>query len=197
MSYRRDRRALDCVHACGIILCGAAISVTVGADDGPGIASLRAARGDPPLVSGATLHGCFWRPMAGQRRRPVLKLRGGEDAPEEDARGAPLRPFETDGRTAETTREHLAFTRSPSPIPANLAPDFPFSRSPSRSPSVDPSVCMRTSSPHGLLIAMCAWESLHTIAVGMLHPLLHETLLRMRIACTDKRADGWREGSIG
>ena len=192
MSYRRDRRALDCVHACGIILCGAAMSVTVGADDGRGIASLRAARRDHPLMPRATLHGCLWH-------CPVLKLRGGEDAPEDGARGGTLGPFETDGRTAETTRELLAFTRSPSPIPANPAPDFPFSRSPSRSPSVDPSVYTRASSPHGLLIAMCAWESLHTIAVGMLHPLLHETCCCACAlpACTDKRADGWRDGSIG
>jgi glycosyltransferase involved in cell wall biosynthesis len=110
--------------------------------------------------------------------RPVLQLRGGQDsaawAERPGARSAPA-AGDHDGREAETREQPMAFTRSPSPLPANPALEYPFSRSPSRSPSADPSgFYTRSSSPHGLLIAMCAWESLHTIAVGGVAPHVTE-----------------------
>ena len=197
MTYQVDRRAMDHARMCNrmlgfVIVFGAMISITVegGLDDGLGLVAPGAAEGSP-LAWKATLHSSVGRCAA-------LRLRGGEGALQEvqglGAEHGPPGSGETDGRAAETRQELLAFTRSPSPIPANPAPEFPFSKSPSRSPSVDPSVYTRSSSPNGLLIAMCAWESMHTIAVGMFltvtTSLSHACTLRAHMGT---RADGLRE----
>ena len=82
-----------------------------------------------------------------------------------------------DARSAETRSDSpgsLGFTRSPSPNLENaaLAAD---ATGRTGSGSLSPGgPWTRSSSPRALLIAMCAWESLHTVAVGGVAPHVTE-----------------------
>jgi hypothetical protein len=96
-------------------------------------------------------------------RGPMLRLRGGQGG-----HGA------EDEKAADTNREHdiaHGFTRSPSPNPPANA-DAAATRT--RSPSPEKSGTRSSSPEVGLLIAICAWESLHTIAVGGVAPHVTE-----------------------
>jgi len=95
-----------------------------------------------------------------------LRLRGAGGARDAEGDGG------KDARSAETRGgASEGFTRSPSP----QAPPYADATGRTGSRSLSPSgPVTRSSSPHGLLIAMCAWESLHTVAVGGVAPHVTE-----------------------